>query len=91
MANGGMEIDFRRSLVARDEFVVESVLARTGKRRFLFHQDIYLVKVGADGKRKRVLEAKVHLTPINLVTLRPEMPEELEKLLVDFPIIEMAA
>jgi len=36
-----MEIDFRRSLEAGDEFVVETQMERESKRRFLFMQNIY--------------------------------------------------
>ncbi len=85
-----MEIEFRHSLVAPDEFILETSMERIAKRRFLFHQDIYMANQESGEKRKHVLAAKVFLSPINTLTLRPETPEALEKLLVEFPIIEQA-
>lgn len=71
-----MEIDFRRSLEAGNEFVIETLMERESKRRFLFTQDIYRLP-----DRKLVLNGKIVATAINIKTGRSETPEALENLL----------
>jgi acyl-CoA thioester hydrolase len=71
-----MNIDFRRSLEAGDEFIVETVMERESKRKFLFTQNIYLLP-----ERKIVLNGKIIATVINTKTLRAEVPDSLETLL----------
>ena len=77
-----MEVDFRRSLEAGNEFVIETVMKRESKRRFLFTQNIFLLP-----DRKIVLNGKITATAINIKTGRSETPDILEGLLGErFPV-----
>lgn len=71
-----IEVDFRRSLVAGEEFVVETTIKRESKLLFLFTQNIYRLP-----DRKLMVTAKVFATAINTRTGRTEIPEVLENLL----------
>jgi len=75
-----MTVDFRRSLTIDDEFIVETILERPSKRRVLFTQNIYRLP-----DRTLMVTAKNTVVPINAEG-QAEMPDEIEKLLVDFPI-----
>jgi acyl-CoA thioester hydrolase len=70
------EIDFKRSLMSGDQFVVRSRVRRESKLRFEFHQDIYRL-------RDELLMVKAVITgvPINAEG-RPKIPAELEPLIV---------
>lgn len=77
-----IEIDFQRSLVLGDEFVLETAMDRASKRRFLFTQNIYRAS-----DRKIILNAKVLCTAINILTGQSETPDVLENLLSErYPV-----
>lgn len=77
-----IEIDFRRSLVAGNEFVIETSMERETKRRFLFTQNLYRLP-----DRKLIITGKIFATAINIKTGRSEIPEVLESLLGErFPV-----
>lgn len=70
------ELDFKRSLVAGEEFVVETVMERESKHRFLFTQNIYRLPA-----RKLVLNGRITVAAINIHTGFSETPDALEQLL----------
>lgn len=86
-------VDFRRSLMPTDEFVVESVMERASPRRLVFHQEIYIDKPrGAENaERKCAVTGKFTLTAINTKSGRSETSEYLENLLKEFPITPPAS
>ena len=73
-----IEIDFRRSLVAGDEFVIETTMERESRRIFLFTQNIYRLQ-----DRKLMVSGKVFATAVNSKTGRAEIPPVLENLLAE--------
>jgi acyl-CoA thioester hydrolase len=80
-----IDIEFRRSLVSCDEFVVETKMQRIEKRRFQFRQEIYLMKGDEKASVKPIAIADVVIAAINSAT-----PQVLEDLLYGFPILELA-
>ncbi|HWV15667.1 MAG TPA: acyl-CoA thioesterase [Cellvibrio sp.] len=68
------EIDFKRSLVSGDKFVVKTILRRISKLRFEFTQDIYRLT-----DNQHMVSAKILGTPINAEG-RPKLDPELERL-----------
>lgn len=70
------ELDYIRSLVSGDKFVVKTVINRISKLRFEFLQEIHRISDG-----QLILKAKILGAPINAVG-RPKMPPELESLIV---------
>ncbi len=83
-----IDIEFRRSLVSCDEFIVETRMQRTEKRRFHFRQEIYLMSGDEKASAKPVATADVLVAAINTATLKSETPQVLEDLLYGFPILE---
>ncbi len=84
-----LNVEFRRSLMPNDHFVVESQMTRIAIRRFLFDQEIYLVpkdKGASQAPRKPYVTAKVVCASINTETGRAEASPRLESLLMDFPV-----
>ena len=70
------EIDFKRSLMSGDKFVIKSVVRRTSKVRFEFTQDIYKLS-----DQTLIASAKIIGIPINPEG-RPKLPPELEPLIM---------
>jgi len=70
------EIDFFRSLMSGDRFVVKSFIRRTSRLRFEFNQDIYRLPDNV-----LILKAKIMGTPIN-ADGKPKLPPELESLII---------
>jgi acyl-CoA thioester hydrolase len=81
---GRYEIDFVVSLVAGDEFVVETHMERVSRCRVEFHQLIYRLP----GMELAVKCKNIGL-PINIKRNRVEWPAELDVLLKDFPVLVM--
>ena len=69
------EVDFLRSLMSGDKFVVKSFIRRASRLRFEFNQEIYRLV-----DNTLILKAKITGTPINAEG-RPKMPPELEELI----------
>jgi acyl-CoA thioester hydrolase len=77
-----IDIDYRVSLVAGDDFMIETVLKRISKLRLQFDQKIY-----------RLPEKTVIATGVNVGTTvdsenKPLMPKIIEVLLTDYPILK---
>lgn len=68
------EIDFMRSLISGDKFVVKTVIRRLSKLRFEFTQDIY-----RSTDNQHMVRAKILGTPINAEG-KPRLSPELEAL-----------
>lgn len=68
------ELDYRKSLVANDHFVVRSLLQRVSRVRFQFRQDIFRLP-----DEQLVLNALITGTAVNDKG-RPCVPEELERI-----------
>lgn len=75
------EVDYRLSLVSGDEFVVETKMERISRIQVQFTQNIFRLP-----DRKIVVKSINFGVPINIKSSRPEWPEEIEKLMADFPI-----
>lgn len=71
-----VDIDYRRALEPNDEFVIETVMHRESKRRFLFLQEIYRLS-----DNKLVTSSRTIATAINIKTGKSETPDALEALL----------
>jgi acyl-CoA thioester hydrolase len=67
-----LEMDFKRSLMSGDEFVVTTSMERISRVRFQFNQQIRSIP-----DDKLVLDAKVTGTAVNEAG-RPFLPEEIE-------------
>lgn len=74
-----VESDFRSSLISGEEIIIETSMERPSKRRFQFTQNIHRFSDSSI-----VLNAKVTATAINEKN-QSEVPDKLEKLLIDFP------
>ena len=70
------EIDFVRSLMSGDRFIVKTKIYRASKLRFEFHQEIY-----KESDSQLIVRAKITGTPIN-PSGRPKLTPELEALIV---------
>lgn len=86
-----IEVDFRRSLIANQKFLIQSTLSRQAKRKFHFCQEIFLDAPQNSPVRKPLVKASVLCTAVNTLTERSETPQVLEDLLKDFPIVEDVA
>jgi acyl-CoA thioester hydrolase len=75
------EVDYRRSLFSGEEFVVETQMKRVSRLKVIFNQSIYRLQ-----DRALIVKCKNEGVAINIATLRPEWPNELNVLLADFPI-----
>jgi acyl-CoA thioester hydrolase len=75
------EIDYKLSLVAGDEFVVETSMERVSRLKVKFFQQIYKLP-----ERKLAVECTNYGIPITVSTNRPTWPVELDEKLKDFPI-----
>lgn len=73
---GRAEIDFKRSLVSGDKFVVKTVLRRISKLRFEFEQNIYRLP-----DQLLIVSAKILGTPINPEG-KPKLDPELESMVL---------
>jgi len=73
---GRAEIDFIRSLVSGDKFVVKTVLKRVSRLRFEFSQDIFRLP-----DFEVIAKARIVGTPIN-ANGRPKLEPELEALIL---------
>ena len=85
-----LNIEFRRSLVPNDHFVVESKMTRIAAKRFLFDQEIHIVPPDKDAdrpRRKPAVVGKVVCASVNTETGRAEVSPLLESLLANFPIL----
>ncbi|MFH1386238.1 MAG: acyl-CoA thioesterase [bacterium] len=71
-----IELDYRSSLTSGDEFYVGLNFIRESKLRFAFVQDIYRLP-----DEKMILQGKVVGTALNQKG-RPEIPAELDRLLI---------
>ncbi len=69
------ELDYKRSLLSGDRFMVGLIMDRISPLRFRFRQDIYSLP-----DRKLILRANVIGTALNAKG-RPELPEEIKKAL----------
>lgn len=65
------EVDFKRSLISGQRFLVGVILERVSPLRYRFVQDIHLLP-----EKKLVLKARVTGTGVNLKG-RPELPAEI--------------
>ncbi len=70
------EIDFVRSLMSGDRFIVKTKIYRASKLRFEFHQEIY-----KESNSQLIVRAKITGTPINS-SGRPKLTPELEALII---------
>ena len=70
------EVDFMKSLISGDKFVVKTLIQRVSKLRFEFAQDIFRLHDNA-----LVLRAKITGVPIN-ADGKPRLTPELEKLIL---------
>jgi len=68
------EMDFMRSLMSGDKFVVKTIIRRISKLRFEFTQDIYRLP-----DNQHMVKAKILGTPINAEG-KPRLSPELEAL-----------
>lgn len=68
------EMDFKRSLLSGDKFVVKTIVRRISRLRFEFTQNIYRLP-----DNQHMVEAKIIGTPINSEG-RPSLAPELESL-----------
>lgn len=75
------EIDYKASLVAGDEFVVETTMERISRIQVEFTQHVYSLP-----GRKLVVTSKNLGIPIAVSTNRPVWPAELDEKLAAFPI-----
>ena len=71
-----IEVDYRRSLIPGEEFVLETSMERIAQNRFAFTQDIYRTT-----NKKVILNAKAFCVAVNNVSGRAEVSEYLEALL----------
>ena len=70
------EMDFLRSLMSGDRFIVKTKIFRASKLRFEFHQEIH-----KESDSQLIVRAKITGTPINSVG-RPKLTPELEALII---------
>ncbi len=70
------EVDFTRSLMSGDQFVVRTIVRRQSKLRYEFHQTIYRLP-----DEQVLVKAVITGVPINAEG-RPRMPAELEPLIL---------
>lgn len=68
------EMDFMRSLMSGDKFIVKTIIRRISKLRFEFTQDIYRLS-----DNQHMVKAKILGTPINAEG-KPRLSPELEAL-----------
>lgn len=73
---GRAEIDFKRSLMSGDKFVVKTVLRRISRIRFEFQQNIYRLP-----DNQLIVSAKILGTPINAEG-KPKLSPDLEELVL---------
>jgi acyl-CoA thioester hydrolase len=71
------ELDFMRSLMSGDQFVVKTIMRRISKLRFEFEQDIYRMP-----DMQHMVKAKILGTPINAEG-KPKLSPELEALVTN--------
>ena len=65
------EVDYKRSLVSGDRFMIGVILERVSPLRYRFLQDIYLLP-----EKKLVLKARITGTGVNTKG-KPELPQEI--------------
>ncbi|MES2675793.1 MAG: acyl-CoA thioesterase [Pseudomonadota bacterium] len=70
------EVDYVRSLVSGNQFVVKTIIRRVSKLRFEFSQDIFRLPDNVP-----IIKAKIMGTPINAEG-KPRIPSGLEALIV---------
>jgi acyl-CoA thioester hydrolase len=75
------ELDYVRSLIGGDSIDIETTMTRMSRLKFQFEQNIFL-----SSEKTPVLRAKNIIIPINHQTGRPQWSEELDGMLVDFPV-----
>jgi acyl-CoA thioester hydrolase len=71
------ELDFMRSLMSGDQFVVKTIMRRISKLRFEFEQNIYRMP-----DMQHMVKAKILGTPINAEG-KPKLSPELEALVTN--------
>lgn len=75
------QIKYQLSLVGGDKFVVETKMDRVSRIQVRFTQNIFRLP-----DRAVVVESVNFGIPIDIKSNRPTLPEEIKKLLADFPI-----
>ena len=78
---GRYEIDYLWSLVNGDHFVVETTMERVGKARVEFTQQILRQREG-----RLAVKCKNIGLALDIVANKVHWPEELDRILADFPI-----
>jgi acyl-CoA thioester hydrolase len=78
---GRYEVDYLLSLVGGDEWVIETSMARVSRLKVEFTQHLYRLP-----ERSLAVRCKNIGLPVNTQTNRPFWPQELNEILVDFPV-----